>query len=75
MIKKLVKHGDGLALIIDDALIELLCITEQTSLEISTDGRALVVQPVVDNERAKRFEQSLQSANDRYAKTLKRLAE
>ena len=50
VIKKLSKHGNSLALVIDRSILDLLEIDEQTSLEISTDGEALVVAPVRDKK-------------------------
>ncbi|HUT91013.1 MAG TPA: hypothetical protein VMY37_16035 [Thermoguttaceae bacterium] len=75
MIKKLSKHGNSLALVIDRPILELLGIDERTSLSISTDGEALVIVPVRDKKRRKRFEEALASTNRRYGKALKRLAE
>ena len=75
MIKKLSKHGNSLALVIDRSILDLLDIDEKTSLEVSTDGEALVVAPVRDKKRRQRFEQALASANEKYGKALKRLAE
>jgi antitoxin component of MazEF toxin-antitoxin module len=75
MIKKLSKHGNSLALVIDRAILDLLGIDEQTSLEVSTDGEALIVVPAQDKRRRKRFEDALLSTNERYGKALKRLAE
>ena len=75
MIKKLSKHGDDLALVIDRSILAQLGIDETTPLEISTDGRALVVSPAQDEERRKRFEEALAEGNRRYEKTLKRLSE
>jgi len=75
MIKKLSKHGNSLALVIDRPILELLDIDEGTSLSISTDGEALVIVPVRDKRRRKRFEEALESTNRRYGKALKRLAE
>lgn len=75
MIKKLSKHGNSLALVIDRPILELLEIDERTSLEISTDGQALVISPVRDEKRRKQFEEALDSTNRRYSKALKRLAE
>lgn len=75
MIKKLSKHGNSLALVIDRSILDLLGIDEQTPLEISTDGKSLVVAPVQDARRRKRFEQALASVNRRYGKALKKLAE
>jgi hypothetical protein len=55
--------------------LELLGIDEQTSLEISTDGRALVVVPAREKRRRKRFQDALTDCNQRYGKALRRLAE
>lgn len=75
MIKKLSKHGNSLALVIDRSILDLLGINEKTSLEVSTDGEALIVSPVRDKKRKQRFEQALMSSNERDGKALKRLAE
>jgi antitoxin component of MazEF toxin-antitoxin module len=75
MTKKLSKHGNSLALVIDRPLLELLGIDEQTALEISTDGRALVVVPAHNRRRRKRFQDALTACNRQYGKALKRLAE
>jgi antitoxin MazE len=75
MIKKLSKHGNSLALVIDRSILDLLGIDERTSLEMSTDGAALIVAPVRDRKRRKKFEQALASTNERYGKALRRLAE
>ena len=75
MIKKLSKHGNSLALVIDRPILELLGIDERTPLEISTDGRALMIVPAADKKRRKQFESALAEANARYGKALKRLAE
>ena len=73
--KKLSKHGNSLALVIDRSILELLGIDEKTTLDISTDGRALVIVPAHDKRRNKRFEQALADCNQQYGKALKRLAE
>jgi antitoxin component of MazEF toxin-antitoxin module len=75
MTKKLSKHGNSLALVIDRSILELLGINEETDLDISTDGRALVIVPANDKRRRKRFQEALQACNQQYGKTLKRLAE
>ena len=75
VIKKLSKHGNSLALVIDRPILELLGMDEGTPLEISTDGQALVIVPVRDKKRRKWFEEALAATNRRYGKALKRLAE
>ncbi len=78
MIKKLVKHGNSYALIIDKPILDLLKITPDTPLEITTDGKGFhVMQPgeVSQGEGvSEEFEESLHKANRRFANVLKRLA-
>jgi antitoxin component of MazEF toxin-antitoxin module len=73
--KKLSKHGNSLALVIDRSILELLGIDEHTTLDISTDGRALVVVPAHGKRRRKRFQDALTACNEQYGRALKRLAE
>ncbi len=75
MIKKLTKHGNSLALVIDRAVLDLLKIDTDTPLEISTDGQVLVISPVRDEKHRGNFRKALESANKRYGRALKRLAE
>lgn len=75
MIKTLSKHGNSLALVIDRPILDLLGIEEDTQLEISTDGESLVVSPVRDKKRRKRFEAALAEVNERFGNALRRLAE
>lgn len=74
MVKHLTRHGNSAALIIDKAVLELLHITRKTPLELATDGRNLIVSPVRDADREKRFRTALETVNRRHAKTLKALA-
>ena len=74
MTKKLTKHGNSLALVIDKAILELLGIDADTPLKITTNGRELVIIPTRD-DAPDDFEAALQRANDKYVRMLKRLAE
>ena len=75
MIKKLTKHGNSLAVVIDRAVLDLLKIDADTPLEISTDGQVLVISPVRDNTHRDKFQKALESVNKKYGSALKRLAE
>jgi antitoxin MazE len=75
MIKKLTKHGNSLALVIDKGILELLHIEADTPLSIDTDGRNLIISPAPNPKREKRFLAALEKANRKYGKALKRLAE
>jgi antitoxin MazE len=74
MIKKLTKHGNSLALVIDRGVLDLLEIDAETPLNIKTDGKCLIVTPERDAPRQKKFRAALEEGNRRYGKMLKRLA-
>jgi antitoxin component of MazEF toxin-antitoxin module len=73
MIKKLVQHGNSAALIIDKPILELLKINFETALEITTDGRKLIIAPIGLEKSTKRVKESLKKINNKYSKTLKKL--
>ena len=75
MVKRLTKHGNSLALVIDRPILELLKIDAETPLEISTDGHVLVVSPVLNAGDQRKFERALEKVNRKYSRALKRLAE
>ena len=75
MTKKLTKHGNSLALVIDRGVLDLLNIDDDTPLDVSTDGDVLIVTPVRSNARRKVFQSALDKTNKRYGRLLKRLAE
>ena len=74
MTKKLVQHGNSAALILDKPILELLNVTMDTPLEITTDGRSLVISPAASHSEGE-FRASLDRINEKFAPTLKRLAE
>ncbi len=75
MQKRLVPYGDGLALVIEQALLDQLNIDADTPLEVSTDGQTLIVTPVTDEERKAAFEKALEDMDRQYGSVFKRLAE
>lgn len=75
MQKKLVKHGNSMALIIEKPVLDLLGVDAEASFDITTDGQVLVLTPAPDPERDKAFHAALERANRIYSEDLKRLAE
>ena len=74
MIKKLTKRGDGLALVMDHGMLDLLEIDAETPLNIKTDGKCLISdKPLLDSARHKRFRAALAEGNRRYGRTFKKL--
>ena len=74
MIKKLTTHGNSMALVIEKAILDLLHITPKTSLEISTDGKNIVISPIRGAGHEKVFKSALEKVNKKHGKTLKALA-
>lgn len=55
MIKTLTVHGNSAALIIDKPILELLNISLDTPLRISTDGTSLIISPLSSLDRGARL--------------------
>lgn len=73
--KKLTKHGNSLALVIEKPILDLLKIDADTPLDVSTDGDVLLVRPKRTAAQIKDLKKALDWVNRRYGKALKRLAE
>ncbi len=52
MIKKLSKHGNSLAILIDKPILELLGIDEHTHINIKTDGSNIIIEPIRSQDKA-----------------------
>lgn len=74
MIKKITRHGNSRAVVIDRAVLDLLKIDDETPLEISTDGKRLIIEPIHDIERREAIEKALEKVHSRYGRMMKRLA-
>lgn len=75
MVKKLTRTGNSLALVLDKPLLEQLGIDETTELEVSSNGDVLVVTPVRDRARERKFRKAVEKVNRKYAGLFKRLSE
>ena len=75
MTKTLIRHGNSLALVIDKPILEMLQISADTPLELSTNGDSLLVSPVRDKARQRKLRTSLDKINRTFGDDLKRLAE
>lgn len=75
MVKFLTKVGNSEALVIDKAILSLLKITGNTPLEISTDGKNLVISPVSNPKKMREVKKAYQSVKKRFARALKNLAD
>jgi antitoxin component of MazEF toxin-antitoxin module len=75
MVKKLIQHGNSVALVIDKPIREVLKITNETTFELSTDGKNLILSPQTENDQEMSILHSLEKINKRYGTVLKRLEE
>ena len=75
MTKTLIKHGNSLALVIDKPILEMLHISPDTPLELTTNGDALMVTPIRDKARQRQLRASLEKINRTFGDDLKKLAE
>ena len=74
MSKNLIKHGNSLALVIDKPILEMLQITVDTPLELTTNGDAIMITPVRDKRRQRQILASLEKINQKFGDDLERLA-
>jgi antitoxin component of MazEF toxin-antitoxin module len=74
MVKKLTRHGNSLALVIDRPILDLLKIDPETPLEVTTDGKQLFVAPAKPSVRRKKFEAAQDWAHKKYGKAFQELA-
>lgn len=70
MIKKLTKHGNSQALMLEKPVLDLLNIDMDTELEVTTDGKSLTITP-----REKIFNKAMNETFSTHSKSLKKLAD
>lgn len=78
MRKTLSAIGNSLGLVIEKPILELLNITRDTELEVTTDGTRLIVEPVREVEakgRRGRVGAATKRVMKNHDRTLRRLAE
>ena len=77
MQKKLTRHGNSAALVIDKPILDLLKIDMDTTLELRTDGQSLIISPVSPDktQRKKSVSEALKKVNRNHSDTLKKLAQ
>lgn len=75
MVKKLTKHGNSLALVIDRPILDFLHIDAETPLDISTDGERFIIGAAKPSARRRKFEAAQASAHRSFSGAFKKLAE
>ena len=75
MVKRLIQHGNSVALVIDKPIMEMLNISNDTTFDISTDGKNLILSPQSRPNQQNDIMNSLEKINKKYGKVLKKLGE
>lgn len=74
MRKKLTRTGNSVAIVLDKGLLEQLGLEENAEVELSTNGDVLVVTPIRDAVRERRFRRSAEKITGNYAGLFRRLS-
>ena len=74
MKKHLTSIGNSMGLVIEKPILELLAITQETELDMTTDGKRLIIEPVRPS-RKRRLADAAKRALDAHERTFRRLAE
>ncbi|MBL8855807.1 MAG: hypothetical protein JNK57_17695 [Planctomycetaceae bacterium] len=75
MIKNLVKHGNSWAVIIDRPIMDLLKISPESEIELTTDGKSIRIAPVVVGNAKSKVRAASAKVNAKHSKAFKKLAE
>jgi antitoxin component of MazEF toxin-antitoxin module len=75
MTKKLIQHGNSVALVLDKPILDLLNVNINTPLEISTDGQNIILSPQSIPNNEQNIMDSLEKINRKFGKALKKLGE
>jgi antitoxin component of MazEF toxin-antitoxin module len=74
MTKKLIRHGNSAALVLDKALLDLLKIQMDTPLQVTTDGRNVIISPQSVVRAEATLLEALEKINDKHGSVLEKLA-
>jgi antitoxin component of MazEF toxin-antitoxin module len=75
MTKKLIKHGNSAALILDKALLDLLRVKIDTPLDVTTDGRNIIISPQAVPNAEGTLLDALEKINRKHGSVLKKLGQ
>ena len=73
MTKKLIRHGNSAALVLDKALLDLLKVQMDTPLEITTDGKNIIISPQMHQKAEATLLQALERINLKHGSVLSKL--
>lgn len=74
MIKHLTRTGNSIALVLDKQLLEAANVDPDGPVEVSTNGRVIVISPVRSKRERDRFEKAESKMHAKFAGAFARLA-
>jgi antitoxin MazE len=74
VIKKLTRTGNSVALVLDKQLLEAANLNPDDQVEVSTNGRVIVISPVRSKRETEAFERGQELMHAKFAGAFRRLA-
>lgn len=74
MRKNLTVVGNSLGIIIEKPILDLLGINKETQIEMSTDGKRLILEPVAEEDRVAKIKAATKRVMKNHDETLRELA-
>lgn len=74
MKKSLTTIGNSLGIIIEKPILDLLGINKDTQLEMITDGKRLILEPVIEENRTEKIKSATKRVMKNHDQTLRELA-
>jgi hypothetical protein len=75
MIKRLIKHGNSRAIVVDKSLLEAAGIAENALFQISINPSGGLVIQSIDNHKGNIFRKNFEKLNKKYSKLMQKLAD
>jgi len=75
MTKKLIQHGNSAAVVLDKALLDVLKVHMDTPLEVTTDGKNIIISPQQAPSAEASLLESLERINRKHGSVLKKLGQ
>jgi len=74
MTKKLARHGNSRALVIEKPILDLLGIGDDTVLEMRTDGECLIFKPFMPETRREKIRRIGEDIAKKHSRALRAMA-
>jgi antitoxin component of MazEF toxin-antitoxin module len=75
MITKLTRIGDDMAVVLEKPLLDRLGLDENSEVDLSIDGKVLVITPQRNLTREERFRKAADKIDKQYAEVFRRLSD